>query len=104
MPFRENPAKCIDALVAGPPSPEKPSEPLPATVVTTPLGVTFRILKEFATNIFPAESTEIPVGSLKGAFTKVVIFPFGSTFRIRLFQESAMYRLPDPSRANPSGG
>src|SRR5438132_666514 len=31
------------ALVAGPPSPENPACPFPATVVIVPLGVTFRI-------------------------------------------------------------
>ena len=32
------------AALAGPPSPLKPALPLPATVVMTPLGDTFRIL------------------------------------------------------------
>src|SRR5437667_199327 len=46
------------ALVAGPPSPEKPCVPFPATIVSVPLGVirTTRLLSGSAPYTLPAES------------------------------------------------
>jgi hypothetical protein len=53
-----------DAEVAGPPSPEKPRDPLPATVVMMPSAVTFRILNDSAMKRFPEASTATPEGLL----------------------------------------
>ena len=57
------------AEVAGPPSPEKPWVPLPATVVMIPLGDTFRIrlLMVSAMKRFPEASTATPLGKLNDA-------------------------------------
>src|ERR1700683_507561 len=53
-----------DAEVAGPPSPDKPAVPLPATVVMIPLAETFRIrlLPESAMKRFPEASTATSAG------------------------------------------
>ena len=48
------------ALVAGPPSPEKPGVPLPATVVMIPLAETLRMRVSSAMNRLPAPSTATP--------------------------------------------
>jgi hypothetical protein len=51
-----------EADVAGPPSPEKPAVPLPATVTITPLADTFRtrLLLVSAMKRFPEASTATP--------------------------------------------
>src|SRR5665213_2281490 len=116
-----------EAEVAGPKSPEKPWVPLPATVVMVPPGDTFRIrsLPESAMKRLPEASTATLVGVFRDAAVArppspenppqaanvhtgpvpatVVIMPPGDTFRIRLFQLSAMNRLPEASTATPSG-
>src|SRR4051812_38865805 len=53
------------AAVAGPPSPLYPAAPVPAIVVITPPGLTFRIrlFPESANTIAPAASTTTPAGS-----------------------------------------
>ena len=90
------------ALVAGPPSPERPSVPLPATVVMVPLAETRRIrrLPRSARNRLPEPSTARPVDSvsISCAFVAgpsspekpavpvpatVVMIPLGETFRMR---------------------
>ncbi len=52
------------ALVAGPPSPERPKAPLPATVLMTPAGDTSRtrLLPWSAMKRSPAASTANPTG------------------------------------------
>ncbi len=47
------------AVVAGPPSPEKPVDPLPATVVMIPFRPTLRMRPQAAKKMFPAGSTAI---------------------------------------------
>ena len=96
------PGEFREAPVAGPPSPEKPSTPLPATVVIMPSVLTFRIRlpRISATYKFPAGSRAIPSGGARESAT-VVIIPLGLTLRIR--PASAMYRLPGSSTAKPDG-
>src|ERR1019366_3318022 len=71
--------------------PEVPARP--ASVVTTPAGVTFRIvqLTSSATNMLPAPSTATPVGKLSRAAlpASVVTTPAGVTFRIVQLTASA---------------
>src|SRR5438876_199005 len=50
------------ALMAGPPSPEKPKPPAPATVVMIPLEETLRMRGLSAMKRFPALSTATPDG------------------------------------------
>src|SRR5262252_9473471 len=87
-----------DAEVAGPPSPEYPSEPLPATVVMMPLADTFRIRSvPSAMKRFPEPSTATAHGVDNDADVAgppspeypgvplpatVVMMPLGDTFRI----------------------
>ena len=54
------------AAMAGPPSPEKPAVPFPATVVITPAVSIFRMreLPESEMKILPWASTAIPEGAL----------------------------------------
>ena len=90
----------MDAETAGPPSPEKPAAPLPASVVMMPPADTFRIrlLKVSAMKRFPAASTATPLGSFNDAEVAgppspekpstplpatVVMMPLTETFRIR---------------------
>src|SRR5262249_57417908 len=56
------PVNC--ALMAGPPSPEDPGEPLPASVVMIPSEETLRMrgFSESAKKRFPAPSTATPSG------------------------------------------
>jgi hypothetical protein len=62
-------ARLNDAEVAGPPSPELPGVPLPATVVMIPPGDTFRIraLPKSAMKRLPEASTPTPVGRFNNA-------------------------------------
>src|SRR5215217_1191251 len=86
------------ALGAGPPSPEKPNRPVPATVVIVPEGSIFRTLVKSPTYRFPRSSKVIWSGSLSWAEVagppspecraspvpaKVVMIPSLSTLRIR---------------------
>src|SRR3990167_5951120 len=88
------------ALVAGPPSPEKPVPPFPATVEMIPPGVTLRmrLVTYSAKYRLPAESTATEYGLFKFALVAgppsplppdvpppatVVIVPPGVTLRIR---------------------
>src|ERR1017187_950223 len=52
------------ALVAGPPSPEKPGDPVPATLVIVPSGATLRMrwFQQSAMYKLPALSTAMPCG------------------------------------------
>src|SRR6266545_439392 len=103
----------IRASVAGPPSPENPSRPVPATVLTSPDGVTFTILPSLPTYRFPSGSTVPPWASTlpaspgagsppAGGPTTVVITPDGSILRTRT-SASLMYRLPCASKPMMSG-
>ena len=111
---------CKDALVASAPSPEKPKLPFPATVEIRPLGVTLRIrlFPESAMNKLPALSTAMPAGQNREVpvaappspekellpFPAMVeMIPPGVTMRIRLFEVSAIKRLPARSTATPRG-
>src|ERR1035437_8399760 len=60
-----------DALVAGPPSPEKPAFPFPATTVNTPFGEirTTMLFPESAAYTLPRASTATPEVVPKGAFS-----------------------------------
>src|SRR2546427_10119795 len=73
------------ALMAGPPSPEKPCEPLPATVVMIPSEDTLRIRAVSAMKIIPAPSTATPKAD-KSAATGVVI-PLEENLRRRASYE-----------------
>ena len=97
--------------------PELPA--LPARVVTTPAGVTFRIvwLSVSATYTLPALSTATPLGiaeprgaaraigtaGVPGLPARVVTTPAGVTFRIVWLSVSATYTLPALSTATPEG-
>ena len=112
------------ATAAGPLSPLKPGSPVPAKVVMVPEGSTrrMRLFPKSAMKRLPAASTATSEGRFNCASAagpsspissgpksilpgpaKVVMVPEGSTRRIRLFQVSAMNRLPAPSTATPSG-
>ena len=108
------------AEIAGPPSPENPWDPLPATVVMMPLVETFRIrlLSWSPMKRFPEASTEIPRGKDSDADVAnppspenpwfplpamVVMMPLVETLRIRLLKVSAMKRLPEASTVTPNG-
>src|SRR5579871_1826667 len=105
------------ALVAGPPSPEYPDWPFPATVLMTPLGETFRtrLFMESAMYKLPDASTATLCGENNCALVAgppspekppmvvpatVEITPF-ETFRTRLVVASAMNRFPAESTATP---
>ena len=95
-----------------------PCKPLPAKVVTTPLGVILRILwlPISATYTLPKASTASPLGLLKLAATpvpfvepltplpaKVVTIPVGVILRILLLYWSTTNTLPEASTATPEG-
>src|SRR5580700_8315224 len=109
------------ALVAGPLSPLKAQVPVPATVVIAPFeALRTRLLPVSAKYGLPAESTPTlklwkalfnwalvagPLSPLKPAVpfpATVVITPF-ETLRMRWFDASAMYTLPEESTATPCG-
>src|SRR4051794_9198434 len=108
------------AVVAGPPSPEKPGVPVPATVVIVPAGVTRR------TRPLPASAiTKPPSGVPATASTEaswaagagppppegpggpvpatVVMVPAGDTRRTRRLPESAIRKPPSAVAATASG-
>src|SRR5438552_17933212 len=104
--------------MAGPPSPEEPIVPLPATVLMTPFGVTLRIRLKSAMNRLPVASAATPWGAPRDALVAgppspepallplpatVLIIPSRVTFRIRWLPRSAMKRLPAASTATPQG-
>src|SRR5881397_4049039 len=106
------------ALMAGPPSPEEPCEPLPATVVMIPSEETLRmrLLLASAMKRFEAPSTATRLGPASWALmagppspekpceplpATVVMIPLAETFRMRLLLASAMKRFPAPSTAAP---
>src|SRR5262245_27931898 len=63
------PGRYTCALLAGPPSPEKPGVPVPANVVIIPVLDTRR-MREFALSLmytFPKVSPAVPVGIFKRA-------------------------------------
>jgi hypothetical protein len=108
------------APMAGPPSPEYPYVPFPATVVMAPAALTMRIalLAESAMKRSPALSTATAAGKYSPALVAgppspkyppppppaiMVMVPAGLTLRIREFHQSAMNRLPAPSTAIPCG-
>src|SRR5262249_27669828 len=72
------PANCAD--VAGPPSPLKPTTPLPATLVMMPDGEITRIrwLTESATYRFPPELRAMPSGPHNCAERAGPPSPFGA--------------------------
>src|ERR1035441_6872004 len=109
-----------DAETAGPPSPEKPAAPLPASVVTMPPADTFRIrlLQVSPMKMFPDASMAIAEGVHNDAEVAgppspekpaiqlpatVAIAPSEVTFRIRLFPVSAIKRSPAAFTATPLG-
>lgn len=105
--------------VAGPPSPESPGLPLPATVVMIPSGVTFRtrLADCSAMKRLPCESTAIArtvskLAAVAGPPSPVVLVPppatvrmvpSAVTFRTRPPFNSPMYRFPCWSTAIPIG-
>jgi hypothetical protein len=93
-------------------------DPLPASVVTTPPGVTLRmrLLPQSATITLPLLSTATPQGVMNEAPVpvpsanandpfpaSVVTTPPGVTLRMRLLRESATMTLPLLSTATPKG-
>jgi hypothetical protein len=99
------------ARVAGPPSPEKPAVPLPATVVMIPLEETFRIrwlptsairkppsgVGATANGMFSSADVAGPPSPLKPwtpVPATVVIVPLGQTLRTR--RSSRRRRCPRP--------
>src|SRR5262245_12546533 len=112
--------RLICAAVAGPPSPENPRVPVPATVVIVPLGDTRRIreLPVSAIRNPPAGSAATPLGAEIAAAVAgppspenpdvplpatVVIMPVADTRRISESAGSAIKMLPSGSAATPSG-
>jgi len=114
----------ISALVAGPPSPEKPAAPLPATVTMLPPGppTTSRMTLLFvsAIKILWEASTQTPLGEWSSALVAgplsplypavplpatVTILPPGppTTSRMTLLPASAMKILPEASRKTELG-
>src|SRR5579871_2203440 len=108
------------ALVASPPSPEKPAWPFPATVVMVPPGVTWRmrLLLRSAMYRLPLESTATPVGWLSDALVAappspenpcvplpayVEMIPLGVSRRTRPLVRSEIYKFPALSKAMPQG-
>ena len=92
------------ALVAGPPSPEYPSEPFPATVVMMPFVATFRILFPPGSTMYKllVASTATPDGPARESAT-VVMMPLVATLRMRPLDESEIYKVPPASKATPRG-
>ena len=107
-------------LAAAPVPSALPTTPsVPASVVTTPAGVTWRMasLSLSATYTFPALSTATPSGRSKLAAgpvasalpttpavpASVVTTPAGVILRIVLFPSSATYTFPALSTAAPNG-
>ena len=103
---------------AAPVSSTQPASPLPASVVTTPADVTFRmrLLLWSATKIFPLASTVTPVGALNCAAApvpsanpavplpaSVVTTPPGVIFLMRLLISSATKTFPLASTVTPYG-
>ena len=92
--------------------------PLPANVLTTPLGVTFRmqLFSASATSTLPPASTAMPIGKLNIAFVPVPsaksgspfpasvdTIPPGVTLRMRWPPVSPTKTLPLESTATPRG-
>src|SRR5262245_53837858 len=109
----------ICAEVAGPPSPENPLAPVPATVRMMPSGVTFRTrwllgsamyrspAVSTATSAMPLNCAEMagppsPAEPRAPVPATVVITPAALTLRTRLLP-SAMYRLAAASTATSFG-
>ena len=107
-------------LRAVPPSPKYLPTPSPTTVVMTPLVPTLRMRLSDVSAMYrlPAVSKTTAQGRFRPALVAVppsperpkvpfpatvVIMPLAFTLRMRLFDLSAMYRLPKVSTVSPTG-
>src|SRR5262245_11322821 len=117
----ETPSTLLSAAPsAGPPSPEKPAVPLPATVVIVPVGETrrTRLLLESAIRKPPSAVTDTAFGDHSRAAVAgppspekpsvplpatVVIVPVDETLRIRLLIASAIRNPPSRVAATATG-